>query len=410
MPPKKSKDTAKRPASPNELDEEPVGKRTRAHTKNSEPARPRLRPKMRPPPPPSPEPKSALPQQKATPAAKKVSKSGLKLASVGGQSVSSAQSKGKGKSVAFEDSEDEYGEEELDELESDSDVDIMPPSDDPAPSSLKKVTIRLGVSGKPAIVTESASKSARLSTSEVEPEVGAAKIAFSVEKDGVQSRPIQIPSEIDYETFGFRVAQAFGEVAGEQDLAYKTNRMANSAKWLALSDSEDLTLIMDQADTTLQTELDQYCTATAENNEKKEKAKKKGKSAINLKKVQPLRDFVIILRDRNREQKIKEAKSSKKSAKSEKAESAGHLKGVGEHKVLNSGNIQAWAHIAANAAMKGKPYSLETVPDELLLMLSDRPSEPRGKKAGASGSNDAKTQPNAPVPPLAPPLLAPPLK
>ncbi|KAG9075514.1 hypothetical protein FRC06_010058, partial [Ceratobasidium sp. 370] len=386
MPPRKSQSSGKRAASPlDEPDKGPVSKRTRANTRptsasDTAASRPRPQPKMRPVPPPSPEVEAPKAKIKVVP------KSGLKLSSVGG----------KGKAPVNNES-DEYGEEEIDELEGDSEIEILPLGDKPAsPPSVKKVTIRLGMSGKPTVVNPSDPVDAP------EPAVSTAKIAFSVEKDGVLSRPIPIPADISYENFGFRVAQAFGEVAGQQDLTWKTNRMPNSVKWLKLGDEEDFRLIMNQADTTLQVELDKFCTLTAQNSEGRAKAKRKGKS-FTPKPVPPLRDFIIYLRDRNHEKKTKEAKSKRTEKKSDKAESAGNLKGIGLkikeftsiiekrkcpvcgkncvilpgvnnaapiHKELSKGNVQAWAHTAANAALKGKGYSLETVPDELLLNLT----------------------------------------
>ncbi|KAG8694356.1 hypothetical protein FRC09_009895 [Ceratobasidium sp. 395] len=326
MPPKKSRRPPKRPASPAENKEQPVGKRTRAQTTStstaqSSTARPRPKPKMRPLAPPDDE---AEAEPTPTKSKQKASSGGLKLSSRAGRPVSNASVSAKGQSAKKILSDSDYGEEEIDELEDDVDEPEPPTARDHPARSVRKVTLRVTPpAGRPT------SNHSEPDTPEQDQSVNMAKIAFSVEKDGVESRPIHIAADIDFETFSFRTAQSFGEVAGQQDLVWKSNRMAKSVKWRELANEQDFKLLMEVADLTLQEELDKFCTVTTANREAEKKAKSKGKAFV-PKTVHPLADFIILLRDRNQEKRIKEAKSSKKEKKPAKSESAGRSVGLAE--------------------------------------------------------------------------------
>ncbi|KAG8732576.1 hypothetical protein FRC12_019215 [Ceratobasidium sp. 428] len=449
MPPKKSQSAQKRrAATPDSVDDEPVGKRTRSGVQNAQtgsPAapRPRPKPKMRPILPPDSD-VEIVTESAQSNASKKPKSGGLKLASVGGRNVSGNSSKGKAKGkVTMQPEDSEYGEDEIDELEDDEDL-IAPPK--PA-QKVKKLKIRVAEDKKAKSLESELSIDEQLDVPEEKlVATTTAKIAFATEKDGILSRPTPIDTNTTYETFMFRVAQAFGAVAGEQELTWKTDRMPKNAAWRELGSEEDFNAILGDGQETLKEEFDKAELIAATNKEGKAKAAKKGKTFVPKKKVPTLTDFVILLRDRNQERKAKEAKSTKKDKKPAKAETAGSLAGVGnkiaeykekiearerckgcknncvllpanngqpKHRELSKADIQAWAHSAAKAALKGKAVSFETAPDELMLLWSDRKSEPRGTKAEVTESKSAPTEPVPPLappppPPNAPPYYAPP--
>ncbi|KAG8729330.1 hypothetical protein FRC12_021051 [Ceratobasidium sp. 428] len=356
------------------------------------------------------------------------SKGGLKLSTVGKPVASASTDKGKQKAVQFVASGSEYGEDEIDELADDEDDAPVPSSDSEvpvAPPAVKKVKIRVGSTSKATRDDENDSQDEETS------ELQMAKIVFAAQKKDVRTRPVHVKPDIEFELFMFYVAKAFGGVAGEQDLVWKTDRMAKSDKnWHELKNEEDLEMIMAMGVSTLEEELKKAEVVVAKNKEAKNKCLAKGKPFF-PKPVPPLVDFLIILRDCNNENKGKEPKQEKKSTK--KVATAGALKDIGEkildcidkikarkcglckkscavlpgegaepkHRELTESEIQTWAQQAA----KRGDTSFEKVPKELMLQLMDRKPEQRGnsKKTEASGSNQPPVPPlEGPVPSLAP--------
>ncbi|KAB5590973.1 hypothetical protein CTheo_5589 [Ceratobasidium theobromae] len=336
----------------------------------------------------------------------------------------------------------EYGEEEIEE-----------PAAKTAP---KKVRLCLGEAGSSVIVEPTAEIDELVDDHDIllpidldtdsEPEEElpkpkTPKIAFVTQQDGILTRPIAIPDDVDFDVFRYRVADEFRVAANAQELVWKTNWMAKSANWATLRDAEDFRRVMDQARATIVAEAERRCLLIAQNAAGMKKSNAKGKSFV-PKLIPAIEEFVIMIRDCNQERKAKE-QAPKKDKKPEKTEGAGPLKGIAgrileneakikarncekcgkscvivptrggapEHKELSRADIQLWAQIAA----KGTDISLETPPQQLILQLSDRPPEKRGKvKSEASGSSDQNSNPPAPISaapgpmqPYIPPLAAP---
>ncbi|KAG8683475.1 hypothetical protein FRC09_016061 [Ceratobasidium sp. 395] len=427
-----SSNTRKRAASPNI--QGPISKRLRSSTQktpttpsqsNTSVSRPHPKPRMRPKRPLSPgdEPIPEFPKSK-----KPTPKSGLKIATIGKPEASTSRGKGKAKAVQFVESESEYGEDEVDELEGDTnddEVDAASSGSDtpPAPPVVKKLKIRVGSTSKTA--SDKKQDSHREAN-----ELQIAKIAFVAQKKDIRSRPVHIEPDIDFDLFIFHVAKAFGAVAGEQDLVWKTDRMAKSDKnWHELKNEEDLEMVMAMGVSTLEEELKKAEVVVAKNEEAEKKCLAKGKPFF-PKSIPALADFLIILRDHNSENKGKETKQEKKSTK--KVATAGALENIGEkilwcidkikarkctlckkscavlpgkgtaepdHHKLSDSEIQIWAQQAA----KRGDTSFEEVPKELMMQLMDHKPKPRGTKKGASASNQLDVPPlENPIPPLAP--------
>jgi hypothetical protein len=139
---------------------------------------------------------------------------------------------------------------------------------------------------------------------EDQPKVEPLNIAFSIQKDGIVSRPITIPLNIDFELFRYHVANKFGEAANSQELVWKTNRMAKTANWGALKDVKDFERIMEQAVATLCEENDCHSLIIAKNAAGADKAKQRGKPFVH-KPVPTVEEYIITICDCNQEQKSK---------------------------------------------------------------------------------------------------------
>jgi hypothetical protein len=135
------------------------------------------------------------------------------------------------------------------------------------------------------------------------------KLAFSIHKDGVESRPVRILEYIDYE-FRMQVAGEFHHATDEMDLVWKTNRMAKGASWCELSSLEDFQVIMRQAKSFLAAESELFRLMVAKNAADAASAKRHGKYHV-PKHVPPVHQFVIFVRDRNYERKMKAPKNTK---------------------------------------------------------------------------------------------------
>ncbi|KAF8593674.1 hypothetical protein BDV93DRAFT_566269 [Ceratobasidium sp. AG-I] len=306
-----------------------------------------------------------------------------------------------------------FEQEEVDELLNDLFANDPEPPLAPKP---KKVTIRLPKNSK---VRETKQESDEEEENKAEThkdkrniDAGdvSAGIAFAVEKKGVVSRPVAFSIDIDFDSFRFRVANAFGEAAHEQELVWKTNRMLKNASWGALKEEADFEGMIEHAGGVLEVEATKFQMATAKNEADAANAKKKGKPFV-PKPIPALSELVILIRDSHFEQK---SKVKKKDKKSNKEEGAGDLRGVGgkileyqeklkarkcatcgkscilipipggppEHKEMTNAQVLLWAQLAA----KGNT-SLASPPQQLVLQMSDQQPHRRGKaKPGPSTS------------------------
>ncbi|QRV99005.1 hypothetical protein RhiJN_27024 [Ceratobasidium sp. AG-Ba] len=437
MPPRKVSDLPKRAASP--APEDTIRKRLRSSTtRHDVAAEPpvstgisKLRPKppMRPKRPLSPG-DEPLPSSVAGKPKKLATKSGLKLATVGMAARAKATGKGKAKAVVHFDEGSEYGKTKLKlkkKLMSSKTMLTMR-SKYLAKSNLQKHHYLSQCidkkPGEPSPEIEANTPS--------EPSLRMAKLVFVAQKGSVLSRPVEIEPTINFATFELHVAKAFGAVAGQQELMWKTDRMAKADKnWRELSNDDDLRIVIAIGVSTLEDELKRAQVVVARNEEGEKKALLKGKPFF-PKAVPTLADFTIIVRDLSYENKAKVSKKETKSSKKEAT--AGPLAGIAEkilrcaaaikerkcavcgkscvvipqenapaiHKPLTEADIQTWAQSAA----KQGDTSFESVPKALMLQFMDRKGEPRGKKNGPSGSTPPNNNPPStaepPVPPLAP--------
>lgn len=132
-------------------------------------------------------------------------------------------------------------------------------------------------------------------------------LRFAVMKGGpkgVLSIPESVEMDIGYEVFSLRVADAFGELRETQELVWKTNRMPQSASWLALGGEKDFSEILRQARQVLEQENASRCRVIEKNAADSRKAKERKKPFV-PKDVPVIKEYVILLRDLTQENRLK---------------------------------------------------------------------------------------------------------
>ncbi|KAG8733261.1 hypothetical protein FRC11_007541 [Ceratobasidium sp. 423] len=275
----------------------------------------------------------------------------------------------------------------------------------------------------------------------VEPEM--MDVSFATMKGGPNgslSTPRKFDMDVAYGTFRLLVADAFGELKESQALVWKTNRTAKSESWSELNDATDFNRIITQARAILGKDNENRRLIIEKNAAAGLKANKNGKLFV-PKSVPVIKEYIVILRDKNQEQRLKDkAKTPKTDKKAEKAEAMNEVKGKAErilhnedqikkrvcngcskscvvipgvgnqpaiHKELRAQDIKLWAQaIEAGALDNGVPVTLERPPRGLILQLGDRQPEQRGTRTKAG--TPAVEAPVVPPPPAPAPVAAPP--